>query len=226
MSRQFLLLALCAMMLGDAGCAGPGKNQSPARVVVVDLDRVARELGREQAMSAELLDMRNALTSHLKAEELKLTENLEEKEKASVRRYREVRSTFGEVPADYERREFFAEKQTAQKKFDELQRQALAQITQRRDILIEGFRDDIRPTAERIAKSKGAQLVATKNDSVVFAYDDSIDITDEVIAEMRANSKGRSAPSPTPVPELNLNLNLKTPESNASSEDLNLTTLP
>jgi len=46
------------------------------------------------------------------------------------------------------------------------------------------FRADIKPIARKIAGSRGLSLIVTKNDSVVYDYTDSVDITGAVVQEL------------------------------------------
>jgi hypothetical protein len=54
-----------------------------------------------------------------------------------------------------------------------------------RNELIRQFRNEIRPVAERIAKQRGATMVLLPTDQLLW-FDRVTDITDELIAELRA----------------------------------------
>jgi Skp family chaperone for outer membrane proteins len=48
--------------------------------------------------------------------------------------------------------------------------------------LVQNYREKLRPITKMIAAERGCNIVLTKNDTVVFAYDDAVDITDATVA--------------------------------------------
>ena len=57
-------------------------------------------------------------------------------------------------------------------------------LNQQQVALIQGFRNKIRPIAISIARERGFSIVITKNEAVLFAYDEAFDITEDVIRRM------------------------------------------
>ena len=190
MPRTSLTLALCAVIAFGAGAAGSWLTRSQGGVAVVDLDKVAKELGRDVLM-----------VNDLKANQSHLANQLAAVEKNAVLKLQEMKANLGETPEEDKKLEFAKTAQGAQIQFNNLQKQAVAAIGQRRDLLVASFRAEARPVADKIAKSHGANAVMTRNDAFLFSFDHTIDITDAVIAEMRANpAKPATAPAATPAP--------------------------
>ena len=176
MPRTTLTLALCAVIALGAGAAGSWLTRAKGGVAVVDLDRVARELGREVQMINDLKATQSNVASQLAAVE-----------KNAVEKLNEMKADLGENAADDEKVKFAQTAQGTQVQFNNLQKKAVAAIGQRRDALIASFRAEARPATEKVAKAHGAHAVITRNDAFLFSFDNTIDITDEVVAEMRAN---------------------------------------
>jgi Skp family chaperone for outer membrane proteins len=65
--------------------------------------------------------------------------------------------------------------------------------------VVNGFRDEMKPVARRIAAEKGLGVVVTKNETVLFTYDDAVDVTDEVAAELLSR-RGSTPPEESPPP--------------------------
>lgn len=185
MPRTTLTLALCAVIALGAGAAGSWLTRSSGGgVAVVDLEKVAKELGREQQM-----------VNDLKANQNNVASQLATVEKNAIEKLNQMKAELGDAAPDDKKLEFQKTAQTAQIQFNNLQKQAVTAIGQRRDFLVASFRAEARPVAEKIAKANGANAVVTKNDAFLFSFDNTIDITDAVIAEMRANPAKPAAPA-------------------------------
>ncbi len=196
MPRTSLTLALCAVIAFGAGAAGSWLTRTQGGVAVVDLDRVAKELGRDVLMANDLKTNQSSLANQLAAVE-----------KNAVEQLTQIKTELGESPADDQLKDFAKKTQNAQFNFNNLQKQAVAAIGQRRDFLVATFRQEARPVADKIAKANGANAVVTRNDAFLFSFDTTIDITDQVIAEMRSNPAKPAAPAAsgptTPAAEAN-----------------------
>ena len=189
MPRTTLTLALCAVIALGAGAAGSWLTRSTGGVAVVDLERVAKDLGREEQM-----------VNDLKANQNNVASQLATVEKNAIEKLNQMKAELGEAAPEDKKLEFAKTAQSAQIQFNNLQKQAVTAIGQRRDFLVSSFRAEARPVAEKIAKSNGATAVVTKNDAFLFSFDNTIDITDAVIAEMRANPAKPAAVAPVPQP--------------------------
>ena len=191
MPRNVLTLTLFAVIALGAGAAGSWLTRAQSGVAVVDLDRVAKELGRDVQM-----------TNDLKANQTSVTNQLAAVEKNAVEKLNEMKADLGVDAADEKKVEFAKIAQGTQVQFNNLQKKAVAAIGQRRDTLVAAFREEARPATKKVAKAHGASAVMTRNESFLFSFDNTIDITDEVIAEMKAHPAPPATPAaaaPTPV---------------------------
>ena len=189
MPRSIMTFALCAIIALGAGAAGSWLTRSKGGVAVVDLDKVAKELGRDVQMANDL-----------KANQSNLANQLSALEKNAVEQLNKIKAELGETPEEDKLKEFAQKAQNAQVNFNNIQKQAVAAIGQRRDLLVANFRQEARPVCDKIAKANGANAVVTRNDAFLFSFDNTIDITDAVIAEMRlAPPKAASPAAATPA---------------------------
>jgi Skp family chaperone for outer membrane proteins len=184
MPRTSLTLTLCAVIALGAGAAGSWLTQTQSGVAVVDLDRVARELGRDVQM-----------TNDLKANQNSVANQLATVEKNAIEKLNEMKADLGQDAAEDKKVEFAKTAQATQLQFNNLQKKAVAAIGQRRDTLVAAFRAEARPATEKVAKAHGASAVMTRNEAFLFSFDNTIDITDEVIAEMKANPAKPATPA-------------------------------
>lgn len=176
MPRTTLTLVLCAVIALGAGAAGSWLTRAKAGVAIVDLDRVVKELGRDTQMAGELIGQQNTFQKQLAAVQNGIVDKLTK-----------MKDELGTEPAPEKLQEFNKTKQQLQLQYNGLHQQAITKIGLRREQLVGEFRDEARPVAEQIAKSIGATTVMTRTDSVLTIVDDAIDITDQVIEQMKAN---------------------------------------
>lgn len=184
MPRNALTLTLCAVIALGAGAAGSWLTRAKSGVAVVDLDRVAKELGRDVQM-----------TNDLKANQSSVAHQLATVEKNAIEKLNEMKADLGADAAEDKKVEFAKIAQGTQLQFNNLQKKAVAAIGQRRDTLVASFRAEARPATEKVAKAHGASAVMTRNEAFLFSFDNTIDITDEVIAEMKANPAKPAIPA-------------------------------
>ena len=180
MPRKFFSLVLwCAVALG-AGALGSRFIRPQSGVAVVDLDRVAKELGRDVQMANDLKSSQTALLNELATIQKDANEEL-----------KKMQTELGEDAPDEELQKLKQTANATQMQFNQLQKQADAKLVQRRNFLIASFREQARPTVYEVAKEHGAHAVVTE--TVLYTFDQTIDITDAVIAKMR------TIPAPAPV---------------------------
>jgi Skp family chaperone for outer membrane proteins len=67
-----------------------------------------------------------------------------------------------------------------------VKQQAQQDLQKHRAELVAQFRDEIRPIARRVAQSRGLSVIVTKNDSVLYDFAPSADITEAVLADRAA----------------------------------------
>jgi len=148
---------------------------SQGGVAVIDLDRVAHELGKDVEIVNSFQSQAGALQQQLNAAQQKAAQEL-----------KQIRAGLGETPSEEDAKKFLLTQQTVQVNLNKMRNQAGAMLTQHRQQIVSDFRESTKPIVSEVARDKGLATVMTRNDAVVFAYDDAVDITDEVIARLRA----------------------------------------
>lgn len=164
-------------------------------VAIVDLDEVARRIGRDKEMVEAYQTQASALNSRLVQIQNKANQDLN-KFRAGLKEDNQV--------TNEEAQQYVRVQRNAQVKLNQLKQQANIGLNQHRQQLISQFRKDAQPIAAKIAKERGFDSVITRNDTVVFSFDEAVDITDDVVklmsAEFPARSTKKAAPkTKTPV---------------------------
>ncbi|MEW5854463.1 MAG: OmpH family outer membrane protein [Myxococcota bacterium] len=156
-----------------AGCAQPRSEARPGAVAVVDLERVAKELGRDQTMLKELQGAEQTLQGQLG--------QLRDQFSAQIQ---QAIDAAGKSPTPEQQARITAMRGEAQKRLDqEVERARSLGQAKRQDVTFR-FHTEVKPVVRRVAMARGAGVVLTRNDGV-FDVDPTSDITDDVIAEMR-----------------------------------------
>lgn len=170
----FSLVALGSALVALSGCNFPLPSGQTTQPLVVDLTAVARALGRDEAMQQKLQTAQQQLNAQLKQIGSDLQTQLQDQESKLAGEKKKVR----------------------QETLEKLSQQANLQLRQSRLIaerkadryrlkLIDGFRNEVRQVAKSLSEKRGAQSVFI-NDGSLLWYSPAIDITDEVIAALRA----------------------------------------
>ena len=187
MKMSFVTTILAATVF-SMGCG----SERTGGVAVVDLDRVANELGRSTVMLQRLQQQQNGLNQKLASVktsfEAQLTEKIDE---------------LPEEPSEEETAKFLNMKRKANIQLASYKQKATNALGQLKNSAIEGFRAEAMPVARAVAKERGLSVVLTSNDSVVFAFDEAVDITDDVIAQLEKTAPKSTRPAPlktTPAP--------------------------
>ena len=166
-------IAALVLALFTAGCDQlPGAGGSS--VLTVDLSAIAKATGQEQAiqqqaqaareeLNAQLMEQAASLESQLKAEQDKLGEN----------------------PSEEQQQQLQQLALQVQQQYGQLQAQAQQQAQQIEVNLILEFREQVKPYAEKIARTQNASVVMLLDQSTLW-QDPGVDITDELIGELRA----------------------------------------
>ena len=175
---KFSLVAASAFLLCSCN-QPPGSGGTNA--VVVDLDAVARAMGRDT-----LIDKRvEQATQTLNAKLIEAAANMEKE-------FKKQQTEFGTSPTDEQRGKL---KQTAQKIQENIQnnKENATQARQRvRLEQIQIFRNEVKAIASRLAAKRQASLVMVANQDVLW-FTPSSDITAAVIAEMRSPAAAAAA---------------------------------
>lgn len=153
-------------------------------VAIVDLDEVARRVGRDKEMVTSIQNQAGALTQRLTAAQ-----------QSAISQLNQVKAGYNEDEkiTNEEAQQFVRLQKSAQLQLNKLQQQARVNINNHRQQLVSQFRKDAQPIAAKIAKEKGFDSVVTRNDTVVFSYDNTVDITEDVIKQMSAEMPARAA---------------------------------
>lgn len=197
MRQVGLALALCGAMIGFSGCgtqtSGSADNSStPAAhggLAVIDLDRVAASLGREQEMEDELKQRQASLNDSLRELHQKAREEFDLK-----------KQEYGEKPTDEQQQELQRIQNQLNTALANSQRKAQISLEVHKQELISKFRGDVRPIAQEIAASRGLSVVIPKNDGLLLSIDPGVDITSQVIERMQAKPTAKPAAA-TPAPQ-------------------------
>lgn len=189
------LTGVLTIAIGLAGCGGKKEQASESpkvvgAVAVLDLDEVARRLGRDLEMTDSIKQRESSLNQQLVTVQASYQEELKGRKDA-----------LGEQPSEQATKELAGLAQQANLKLNEARQQAIGILSQHKANLIRRFRDEAQPVAREVAAAKGLSIIITKNDSVVFAYESAVDITDEVVGRMRnappaARPEDRTAAQP------------------------------
>jgi len=158
-----LMIAGCDQMPG----MGPG-------TLVVDLTAVAKAIGQDQSMQDRAEAAREDLNTQLTESARELEQQIEQE-----------RIKFGESPTEEQQLQLQQMTQQAQQRYGQLQAEAQQNVQQHEINLVQEFREQVRPFAEKIARSRGAEVVLLADQSV-FWLDPAVDITGEVIDALRA----------------------------------------
>jgi Skp family chaperone for outer membrane proteins len=167
----------------EAPDARPTAAQPLGAVAVIDLDDIARRLGRDVAMEKAVKQQESALNQQLQTVQASYNQQINEKQRE-----------FGDSLNDEDAKLLLTMKQRANLNLNDARRRAQSELTQHRFKLISLFREEIKPVARDVAKSKGLSIIVTRNDTVIYAYDTAVDITDEVFEKVLARQ-----PKPAPV---------------------------
>lgn len=171
MSKTFTSIIFVLSLLTLGGC---DKFQSSPNTVVLDLDAIANATGQAATIKQQLEQANQELNSQLSTISAKLNEQLAEEKKK-----------MGKKPSKTEKQELQKLTLQANQKMQQAKGIASQKAQQYRAALILQLRKNVQPIAEEIASKRGADIVLTSNNSMIW-FNPEIDITDEVIAAIRA----------------------------------------
>lgn len=169
-----LLVPLTCLVF--AGCDRlSSSNNGP--VAVVDLDAVAQKLGKDK----QILQM-------IEQRQVSLNEQVLATQNSLIQQLNQKKSELGEVSEEEAKQ--LAQLQTqANKILATTRTQAQANLTNYQLEVITRFRAEAKPIAMELAAKKGCRVVLSNNDSVVFAFDSTVDLTDDLVAQLKSKSE-------------------------------------
>lgn len=183
----FVMLAVASL----AGCEWTSAQKPPSTtgaVAVIDLDAIARRLGRDKQIADSINQRQSSLNQQLVELARSYTQQIEEKKK-----------TLPETEADQGKVKVASWQQQANASLNQIKQKAEVDLQSHRAQLISQFRDQIKPAARKVAQARGLSVIVTKNDGVVFDFAARSDITEDVVNELLATQAAPLSSAPAPV---------------------------
>ncbi len=160
-------------------------HKSTGGVAIVDLEEVARALGRDKEIVSSLQAQKGALSQQLVAAQQQVNQELTQ-----------IRNGLGQSPSPDAVRDLQVKAANYQQQLTKMQNQASVVLNEHGKKVLKEFRDSAKPVAVEVAREKGLTTVMTKDDGVIFAFDETVDITKDVIARMQAAAPVAATPAP------------------------------
>ena len=173
-------LAALVALVALAGCDWQSKQPGPSAgaVAVIDLDAIAQRLGSDKQMAESINQRQTALNQQLVELAKNYNAQLAERQKALEANHGQEG---GVTLASWQ--------QQANANLSQVKKRAAQDLQSHRMQLVTQFRERIKPAARRVAEGRGLSVIVTKNDSVVFDFTGTADITQEVISELAAEGR-------------------------------------
>jgi len=178
---------LILLSLTFVGCDHASLNGPKGGVALIDLDDVAKRLGRDVSIVQELKDAGGPLGDQLTAAQ-----------KEYQAQFDRSKDSIGAKPTDADTQKLAELGRNLNLQLQQKQQQAQQELNSKRVALVSRFREELKPVALKIASHKGLGTVLVKSDMVVLGSEPGLDITDEVVAEMIRT--GSPAPTSSPKP--------------------------
>ncbi len=170
--------------VGTPKTESASKSQQTGGVAVLDMDEVALHMGqvevitnnvqrREQFYDQELAKLKQDYRDQVSREQANLGVQPDSAQIAQLRQQLDTQFQ-GEV------------------------RGARGAVQTYQTQMVNEFRDLVRPIAQQVATDQGLSIVISKND-LLFTFDDSVDITDEVIERLKAEPVAETATAAPPA---------------------------
>ncbi|MEQ8210779.1 MAG: OmpH family outer membrane protein [Lacipirellulaceae bacterium] len=191
LSNVCLLAAALLVGCSQDSTSEPQKTTpSTGSVAVIDLDRVAQQLGQDKRITQTL----TASQTNLQQQLTKLAQNYQQQ--ITQKKQAAEGATTGDNAiqlASFQRE--------ASAKLNEARQQVTRDLASQRSQLIASFRQQIKPYAREAARARGLSVIVTNNDSVIYDYVASVDITDDVVKAI--TSRQQNAPTASKFPGSN-----------------------
>lgn len=177
------MIALLTVLL--VGCELPELPKAVGGTSVIDLDHVAKALGREAALREQIAAANQQLTGQVNDIASRLKQQLVD-----------ARGERGEKLTDQDELELRRLASAAQTKLRQTQAEARQRSQQFQATLINRFRAEVLPFAQRVAAERGSRVIVLKTN--VLWYDPSADISAPVVEAMRLAAANAPAPIQSP----------------------------
>ena len=169
---RILSLALFALAL--AACDQiPGRGGSG--IAIIDLNAIAKATGQEEIIQQQAQAARDELNVQLQEAATSLEAQLNEE-----------REKLGDSPTQEQTQQFQQLAAQAQQQYAQAQQQAQQQAQLFQNNLVMALREKIQPVVAEVARARGASVVYL-SDMTLFWFEPQADLTDEVIAKLRAD---------------------------------------
>jgi len=178
-SALFIILSILL-----TGCDRVPFTGSKGGVALIDLDDIAKRLGKDVAIVQELKDTGGPLSDQVNAAQ-----------KEYQAEFDRSKDSIGSRPSEADNQKLAELGNKLNVQLQQKQQQAQQELNAKRVALVNRFREEIRPVALKIASRKGLGVVLLKSDMVVLGSQAGLDITDEVVAELIKSGAG-SPPVP------------------------------
>ncbi len=173
----FLFFSLASFSL--TGC---DNFQSTSNTVILDIDVIAKATGQADIITQQIEQADNELNSQLSNISNQLNEQLAGEKKK-----------IGKKPSKKDQQKLQQFTIQANQKMQQARSIATQKSQQYKMALVQQLRKKIQPIAESIARKKGADIVTAVNTSTIW-FNPAVDITDEIIAEMRVQPVTENTP--------------------------------
>lgn len=144
-------------------------------VAVLDIDKVAQTLGIEENVKESLKEIETGLNAELQKIQLELQTQ-----------FNNVRAQVGPQPTQEQAQQLANINGQLTQRLNQSRTQAQSQLNAKQFELVTEFREKVKPVALEIAKAKGLHVIVTP-DASLFAYDESIDITEAVTQKIKTD---------------------------------------
>lgn len=178
-SALFIILSITLTGCDRGPFSGPKGG-----VALIDLDDIAKRLGKDVAIVQELKDAGGPLSDQVNAAQ-----------KEYQAEFDRSKDSIGSRPSEADNQKLAELGNKLNVQLQQKQQQAQQELNAKRVALVNRFREEIKPVAMKIASRKGLGVVLLKSDMVVLGNEGGLDITDEVVAELIKSGAG-SPPVP------------------------------
>jgi len=179
---------------------------------MVDLNVIARALGRDKEINTKLEEARTSLNTQLKQISSSLETQLKEKKSELDKSNKGKKEK--DIAASNQKLQQLAV--NAQLQLKQKQQLAEQKATVFRAQLLNEFRQEVAKVAQQVAEKRGATTVLAVNDNYLW-YASSIDITDEVIGIMRSQPDKQESKEPDETDKTESTESTESTDSNKSN---------
>lgn len=202
MRVKWSALAGLAAMATMVGCEQRPETTA-GRVAVVDMERIAAELGKLDALNATRQQNAQAIQVELQGYEKKLNEQIQELAKAAETQ-----------PSQENKAKVSIALRQRDMQMNQAMNEARAAMQRIDDQFAASLRKEVTPVASKVAEQHGMTVVLIKDERVLSAGTN-CDITTDVIAEMRKTTPSTPTAPTAPPPGAGAGLPMNPPATSS-----------